>query len=43
MKDKRYKDITIEHLLTHTSGLHWDMELNHSPNDSSSSENWFTV
>ncbi|MBK9643344.1 MAG: hypothetical protein IPO72_19210 [Saprospiraceae bacterium] len=20
MKDKRYKDITIEHLLTHTSG-----------------------
>ncbi len=36
MKDKRYKDITIEHLLTHTSGLHWDMELNHSPNDSSS-------
>ncbi len=36
MKDERYKDITIEHLLTHTSGLHWDMELRHSPNDSSS-------
>ncbi|MEO7175776.1 MAG: serine hydrolase domain-containing protein [Saprospiraceae bacterium] len=35
MKDERYKDITIEHLLTHTSGLYWDMELDHSPNDSS--------
>lgn len=35
MKDERYKDITIEHLLTHTSGLHWDMELKRSPNDSS--------
>ncbi|MBK6905538.1 MAG: beta-lactamase family protein [Saprospirales bacterium] len=36
MKDKRYQNITIEHLLTHTSGLYWDMELKHSPNDSSS-------
>src|SRR5574343_1318549 len=36
MKDKRYRDITIEHLLTHSSGLYWDMELKHSPNDSSS-------
>jgi CubicO group peptidase (beta-lactamase class C family) len=36
MKDKRYKDITIEHLLTHSSGLSWDMELKKSPNDSSS-------
>ena len=36
MKDERYKDITIEQLLTHTSGLYWDMELKHSPNDSSS-------
>ncbi|MBK7338096.1 MAG: beta-lactamase family protein [Saprospirales bacterium] len=25
MKDKRYQNITIEHLLTHTSGLYWDM------------------
>ena len=36
MKDKRYKDITIEHLLTHSSGLPWDIELKKSPNDSSS-------
>lgn len=36
MKDERYKDITIEQLLTHTSGLSWDMKLKHSPNDSSS-------
>jgi CubicO group peptidase (beta-lactamase class C family) len=36
MKDDRYKDITIEQLLTHTSGLYWDMKLKHSPNDSSS-------
>ncbi len=34
MKDERYRDITIEHMLTHTSGLYWDMELKHSPNDS---------
>ena len=31
MKDKRYKDITIEHMLTHTSGLFWDLEMKHSP------------
>lgn len=36
MKDPRYKDITIEHMLTHSSGLYWDMELKHSPDDSSS-------
>ena len=36
MKDKRYKDITIEQMLTHSSGLYWDMELKHSSNDSSS-------
>lgn len=35
MKDQRYKDITIELMLTHSSGLYWDMELKHSPNDSS--------
>ena len=35
MKDKRYVDITIEQMLTHTSGLYWDMKLKHSPNDSS--------
>lgn len=35
MKDQRYKDITIEQMLTHSSGLYWDMELKHSPNDSS--------
>lgn len=35
MKDERYKDITIEHLLTHTSGLSWDVNLENSPNDSS--------
>jgi CubicO group peptidase (beta-lactamase class C family) len=35
MKDERYKDITITHLLTHTSGLPWDIDLKNSPNDSS--------
>lgn len=35
MKDERYKDITIEQMLTHTSGLYWDEHLKHSPNDSS--------
>jgi CubicO group peptidase (beta-lactamase class C family) len=34
MKDSRHKDITIRHLLTHSSGLYWDMELKQSPNDS---------
>lgn len=35
MKDERYKDITIEQMLTHSSGLYWDEVLKHSPNDSS--------
>ncbi len=34
MKDKRYLDITVYHLLTHTSGLKWDNYLKDSPNDS---------
>lgn len=36
MKDQRYKDITIEQMLTHSSGLYWDEHLKHSPNDSTS-------
>lgn len=43
MKDERYKDITIEHLLTHTSGLPWSMNLKHSTNAAVHSENWFTI
>lgn len=35
MKDERYRDITIEQMLTHSSGLYWDEHLKHSPNDSS--------
>lgn len=38
MKDKRYKQITIEHLLTHSSGLTWDNKLKHSPDNHSSIE-----
>lgn len=34
MKDTRYLDITIEQMMTHTSGLYWDEYLKHSPNDS---------
>lgn len=34
MKDQRYKTITIEHLLTHSSGLPWEHVLENSPNDS---------
>ncbi len=34
MKDPRYRDITIKHLLTHSSGLPWDAHLKHSPDDS---------
>jgi CubicO group peptidase (beta-lactamase class C family) len=34
MKDARYHDITIEQMMTHTSGLYWDEYLKHSPNDS---------
>ncbi len=35
MKDKRYKEITVYHLLTHTSGISWDNYLKDSPDDSS--------
>lgn len=35
MKDERYKDITIEHLLSHSSGLPWDKVLKDVPDDSS--------
>jgi len=34
MKDKRYQQITIEHLLTHSSGLPWEHKFKNSPNDS---------
>lgn len=33
MKDVRYRDIRISHLLTHTSGLPWDVILKDSPDD----------
>lgn len=33
MRDKRSKEITIRHLLTHTSGLMWDNKLKNSPGD----------
>ena len=36
MKDKRYRAITIRHLLTHSSGLPWDHYLSFSPDDESS-------
>ena len=36
MKDKRHKKITIEHLLTHSSGLMWDNKLKESPDNHSS-------
>ncbi|MBK7474879.1 MAG: beta-lactamase family protein [Haliscomenobacter sp.] len=38
MKDKRYTDIRIKHLLTHSSGLKWDNKLKESPDDSTSIE-----
>ena len=38
MKDKRYKKITIEHLLTHSSGLPWEHKFKNSPNDSTALE-----
>lgn len=38
MTDERYKQITIEHLLTHSSGLTWDNKLKHSPDNHSSIE-----
>lgn len=33
MKDKRHSEITIDQLLTHSSGLMWDNKLSDSPND----------
>lgn len=33
MKDKRYLDIKIKHLLTHSSGLPWNSHLKKSPDD----------
>lgn len=38
MKDSRYQQITIEHLLTHSSGLPWEHKFKHSPNDSTALE-----
>jgi CubicO group peptidase (beta-lactamase class C family) len=38
MKVERYKQITIEHLLTHSSGLTWDNKLKKSPDNHSSIE-----
>lgn len=34
LKDDRYKDITILHLLTHSSGLNWDNTLKNKTSDS---------
>ena len=36
MKDKRYGEIRIRHLLTHSSGLKWNNKLKKSPDDTSS-------
>jgi len=36
MKDKRFKEITVYHLLTHSSGLMWDNKLKNSPNNKTS-------
>lgn len=38
MKDSRYKEITIEHLLTHSSGLPWESDFSNSPDDSTALE-----
>jgi CubicO group peptidase (beta-lactamase class C family) len=38
MKDHRYQQITIEHILTHSSGLPWEHKFNNSPNDSTALE-----
>jgi CubicO group peptidase (beta-lactamase class C family) len=38
MKDLRYQQITIEHLLTHSSGIPWEHKFNNSPNDSTALE-----
>jgi len=36
MKDKRFNEITVYHLLTHSSGLMWDNKLKNSPNNETS-------
>lgn len=36
MKDSRYTQITLQHLLTHTSGLMWDNKLKKSPDSPAS-------
>ena len=36
MRDKRYREISIKHLLTHSSGLKWNNRLESSPDDSTS-------
>lgn len=36
MKDKRYAEIKVKHLLTHSSGLKWNNKLKKSPDDTSS-------
>lgn len=38
MQDKRYHEITIEHLLVHSSGLPWEHNFKNSPNDSTALE-----
>ena len=38
MKDIRYQQITIEHLLNHSSGLPWEHKFKNSPNDSTALE-----
>lgn len=38
MNDKRYQQITIEQLLYHSSGLPWEHKFKHSPNDSTTLE-----
>lgn len=36
MRDERYRDIQLQHLLTHSSGLMWDNKLKRSPDDAGS-------
>lgn len=38
MKDERYKQISIENLLSHSSGLPWEHKFKDSPNDSTALE-----
>jgi CubicO group peptidase (beta-lactamase class C family) len=38
LKDIRYQQITIEHLLNHSSGLPWEHKFKNSPNDSTALE-----